>query len=114
MKKIILAILANGLGLYIATKFVSGVTVPLDIKNFALVIVALTLINLLLKPIMKLALLPVIILTFGLASFLVNALMLYFLDFLLPAVTIEGFLALIIATFILTLTNTIARSLGKK
>jgi len=113
IKKPVLMLLANGVGLYLATTFVPGITIPLDLKNFALVVVALTLINLLLRPIVKLLLMPVIILTLGLGSFIVNALMLYILDFLLPAVTIEGLVTLLIATLILSISNLVIRILGK-
>ena len=113
IKKPILMFLANGAGLYLETTFVENITIPLDLKNFALVVGALTLINLLLRPIVKLMFLPVIILTLGLGSFIVNAFMLYFLDFILPAVTIGGFTALLLTTFILSLSNVAARIIGK-
>ena len=111
--KPILMLLANAAGLYLATIFISGMTVPLDFKNFALVAGALTLINLFLRPIVKLMLIPVIILTLGLGSFIVNAFMLYFLDFLLPAVTIEGFVTLLYVTLILSISNLVIRIFGK-
>jgi len=113
IKKPLLMALANGAGLYLATKFVPDVTVPLDLKNFALAVGALTLINLLLRPIVRLMFMPVIILTLGLGGLVVNALMLYFLDFLMPAVTIEGLVALAIATLILAVSNLAIRILGK-
>ena len=113
IKKPLLMLLANGVGLYLATIFVPGINITLDLKNFALVVGALTLINLLLRPIVKLLFMPVIILTLGLGSFLVNAAMLYILDFLLPTVTIEGLVALFFATLILSISNLIVRILGK-
>jgi len=113
VKKLILMFLANALGLYLAARFLPDVDVALDPKNFSIIAGALTLINLFLRPIVKLLFLPVIILTLGLASFLVNAAMLYLLDFLMPTVTIGGLVALFLATLILSLSNIITRILGK-
>lgn len=113
LKKPILMLLANGIGLFVTAKFVTGVNIPLDFKNFALAVVALTAINLLVKPIVKLLFLPVLILTLGLGSIIINALMLYILDFLLTTVTIEGLVALAIATLILSISNLVIHILGK-
>ncbi len=113
IKKPLLMLVANAAGLYVATLFVDGISIPMDLKNFALVVGALTLINLLLRPIVKLALLPVIILTLGIGSVIVNAFMLYFLDFLLPAVTIDGLVALLLTTLMLSVSNLVVRIIGK-
>jgi len=102
LKKVALMLIANGLGLYIATQYVPGVTVPLNLGGFAVVVLVLTLINFFIRPFVKLVLTPLILLTLGIGSLIVNALMLYFLDFLLPAVTIEGFLALALTTVIVS------------
>ena len=113
LKKSMLMLLANGVGLFVTANFVTGVTIPLDFKGFALVIVSLTAINLLLKPVVKLLFMPVLILTLGLGSIIVNALMLYILDFLLTTVTIEGLVALVVATLILSISNLVIHILGK-
>ena len=97
--------LANGLGLYLAAQYVNGFTVSLTLESFVLVVAVLTLINLFIRPIIKLVLTPLLIITLGLGSLIVNGIMLYFLDFLLPAVTIEGLLALTLATLIVSVSN---------
>jgi len=112
-KKLILTLVANGVGLYLAATFVPGVTIPLDFKNLAIVVGALTLINLLLRPLIKLLFMPILILTLGLGGIIVNAFMLYILDFLIAAVTIEGLVALAIATLILSISNLTIHILGK-
>ena len=113
LKKPVLMLIANGVGLFVTASFVPGITIPLDFKGFVLVVAALTAINLLLKPIVKLLFMPVLILTLGLGSIIVNALMLYILDFLLTAVTIEGLVALTIATLILSISNFVIHIFGK-
>lgn len=105
LKKAALMFVANGIGLYIVARFINGVTIPLVLESFVVVALALTLINLLVRPVVKLVLTPILILTLGLGSLLVNALMLYFLDILMPAVTIEGLVALALATAVVSASN---------
>lgn len=92
----------NAAALYIANILISEVSFSLEIKQFALIVGVLTLINILVRPIIKLVLTPVIILTLGLGIILVNATTLYILDFILPTVTIEGFVALLLTAAILS------------
>jgi len=106
-------LLASSIGLYIATIYVPGVDIPLNLRGFALVVIALTLINLLIRPIVRLAFTPIIILTLGFGSIIVNAIMLYLLDFLLATVTIEGLVALIVATLIISASSIVVHILGK-
>jgi len=113
MKKLILTVIANALGLYLATAVVPGVSIPLDLKNFAVVVLVLTAINLMVKPIVKLLFMPILIITLGLGSLIVNALMLYILDFIMSAVTIEGLVALFVTTLILSATNLVIHIIGK-
>jgi len=105
IKKAALMFIANGMGLYIAAKYVPSITIPLTLEGFVPVVSVLTFINLFIRPFIKLVLTPIIILTLGLGSFIVNAAMLYFLDFLLPAVTIEGLIALMLATIIVSVSS---------
>lgn len=113
-KRLIGGLIANGLGLYIATLYVPGVDIPLTVSQFALVATTLTLINLFIRPFIKFVLTPIIILTLGLGSLIINALILYFLDFLLPTVTIEGLVALVLTTIIVSTANLVINFSSKK
>ncbi|MST04457.1 MAG: hypothetical protein EXS49_02750 [Candidatus Pacebacteria bacterium] len=66
---------------------------------------ALTLINLILKPIIKFLLSPIIILTFGLATVLINLGILIMLDFMFQSLTITGIYGLIYSTIVIGLVN---------
>ena len=105
LKKASLMFIANGVGLYLAARFIPNVTIPLTLEGFVLVAFVLTMINLFIRPFVKFVLTPIIVLTLGLGSLVVNALMLYFLDFLLPTVTIEGLVALALATLIVSISS---------
>lgn len=104
--RIIFAVVANGLALVVADHFVDGfVLAASDLKTFIIVALILTALNFILKPLLKLLLGPLIILTLGLGALLVNAVILKVLDFLSPALSIQGLVALLFATIIVSVVN---------
>lgn len=105
VQKFALTFIGNGLALYLAALYIPGVSIPLSLPKFALVVAVLTLINLFIRPIIKLALTPLIFLTLGLGFIAVNVLTLYLLDFLLTTVTINGFPPLIFTTLLVSAVN---------
>lgn len=113
IQKFALFFLANAIALYLATLFIDGVSIPLKLESFALVVAVLSLIHLFIRPLLKIALSPLIILTLGLANILVNALTLYLLDLILPTVMISGLTALLLTTLIVSITSTIFAATSK-
>jgi len=82
MKSILIKILANGAGLWVASLLLTGIRIdggaPLTNQLVTVLWVAAIfgLVNALIKPVLKVLALPVIILTLGLFSLVVNAAML--------------------------------------
>ena len=109
--RIAVALFANIVALYAAGRFINDFTVPSDIKHLVVAGVALTLINLLVRPILKLILSPIIILTLGLGVIAVNALTLTLLATLLQTVTINGILPLLYATILISFINIAIRKI---
>lgn len=112
---IVFAVIANGLALFAADRFVEGFVLATgDLKAFAIVTLILTVLNFVLKPVLKLLLGPIIILTLGLGAILVNAVILKVLDFLSPALSIQGLVALLYATLIVTAINFVFHLITRK
>jgi len=115
--KLLAALAGNGLGLWLAGRFIDGVTTPqdlssmVDLKELLIAATVLTAINLLVRPLLKLILSPVIVLTLGLGVILVNAITLYLLDYLMTSVTIVGLLPLLYATLIVSAVNLVIRKI---
>ncbi|RMD64527.1 phage holin family protein [Candidatus Parcubacteria bacterium] len=104
--RIFVALLTNTVSLLIAAKLVDGFS--LATSNLWSVVAAgaiFGLLNVTIKPILKLLLGPIIILTLGLALILVNLLVLSILDILLPQLTIEGGMALLYGTLVISAAN---------
>jgi len=104
MSKLFLKYLSILLAVYIVSKlfdtvFLSGVPAVL------LIGLVLLIVNLLLKPVLLLISLPFNILTFGLFSFVVNALTIMLADALVPGINLGGFLHCLLAALIIVIFN---------
>ena len=114
ISRLIFHFFTNFIALLATTYFIKEFEVVPDLASFSLVAGVFTLINVFIRPILKLILSPVIILTFGLGIILVNALTLYLLDIILTDITITGLSALIYATLIISLINILISFSAKK
>ena len=101
MRNFILQIITGILGLWLATKFVSGVefTGPIQILVFCGLVLGL--LNFFVKPLLKIITLPLRILTFGLFGLVINLGIIWLLDVIFPQLIIEGFLPLFWTTIII-------------
>lgn len=105
LAKIIVAIIANAVALYIAATYVPGFVLTGDLPTLAIVALVLTALNFFLKPILTLFFGPVIIITLGLGLIIVNAIILKILDILSQNLTIQTIPALVVATIIIGAVN---------
>ncbi len=100
------AVLANALGLYLAQRYVPGfVITPFTISVLSLLAAILTVLNALAKPLLKLLLGPFILITLGLGIIVINAIILYALDYFSPQLTITTIPALFFGTLIISAVN---------
>ncbi|MBM4464472.1 MAG: phage holin family protein [Chloroflexi bacterium] len=76
MRKLLLRWLINGVALYVAAELVKGINVIGGWQAWAVMALIFGLVNALIRPILKLLTCPLIILTLGLFTLVINALML--------------------------------------
>ncbi len=76
MPNLLIRLVINGVALWVASYLVPGITLTTDIGSVLLVAVVFGLINALIKPVVDFFTCPFYILTLGLFTFIVNALML--------------------------------------
>lgn len=102
--KLIGRLLINILALFIVEYLVPGFI----LANFTAAVVAaivIGIVNTLIKPILQLIALPISILTFGLAAFLINVSLLWLTAQFVPGFTIANFTTAIIASIVLSLVS---------
>ncbi len=108
-----LVFIANVAALYLATLFIKGFTVSLEPVSLLTVATFLSLLHLILKPVIRLLLGPLVVITFGFITFFINAGMLYLLDIASPDVTIATIQSLLLATALISFINVTFSFLGK-
>jgi putative membrane protein len=104
--------LITAIAIGIAAYLIPGVDVtPLGAVVLAVV---LALINIFLKPIISLLTLPLTIITLGLFSLVVNALLIMLADVIVPDFTVNGFWPAFFFAILVSLLNAILGGLGKR
>lgn len=90
----------------LAIIFVSWIVPGIEVSGFLpamLVVVIIALINTFIKPFLQIITLPINILTLGLFSLVINALLLMLAGFLSPGFEVEGFLSALLGSIVLSL-----------
>ncbi|WP_297523231.1 phage holin family protein [uncultured Clostridium sp.] len=82
-----------------------------SVEDLALFSVALVIVNLLIKPIVKFVSLPITCLTFGIFSLVINVLMIFVATYFVPGVSISGFISAMVLTIAISIATTIVHLL---
>ncbi|MBI2844992.1 MAG: phage holin family protein [Chloroflexi bacterium] len=100
--------IVNGVALWVAAKIIPGITVQNDVALIAAALV-LGLVNALIKPILQLLTLPVIILTLGLFTFVINAVMLLLTSWIAGLLgigfNVDGFLPALLGALVVSIVS---------
>jgi len=111
--RLISALAASALALYLADRFIDGVSITTDLKEFLYAAILLTLVNMFVRPIAKFVFSPIILLTLGLFSVVINAVILYAVDFYASGITINGLTALVFTSILVSALGLVSRKITK-
>lgn len=96
---------ANACGIYFAAQIVDKISYGDSFTALLVAAAILSVVNAVIRPFVVILSLPAYVITLGLFSLVVNALMLYLVDFLYGPFEVRGFLAPILAGVIIGLVN---------
>ena len=113
MLSLIVRLFSNSIALWVANWLVPGFVVNGGFKGFIIAGVLLGLLNLIVKPILKFISTPIIIITLGIFSLVINGFLLWLVSYLVNFVSIQTASALVWATIIVTIANVIITSVSK-
>jgi putative membrane protein len=102
--KLVVRLLVNTFALLVVAYLVPG----FQLANFwsaLIAAIAIGIVNTLIRPILQLIALPISILTFGIAAFLINVFLLWATSKVVPGFEITGFVTAIIASIVLSLVS---------
>ena len=107
---IIVRILVNAVALY-ATTFVPGIGWHGNLVQLVVAGAILGLFNLIVKPLAMLISLPLLIVTLGLFYFILNGILLWLAQFILPGYSVRDLVAGILGALVMTLVNWVLHAL---
>jgi len=110
--KLIFKLLTNALAVYLSSEILPGVALT-DFITALVVALVLGLLNILVKPILLLLALPINVLTLGLFTFFINALVVLLASRLVAGFKIRDFLTAMLFSLVLSLISSLLRSLIK-
>ena len=110
MIKNVIKFLINGFVVYATAYLLSGVTVS-SFKVALIVALVLAALNILIKPILLLLSLPVTILTLGLFTFVIDALMVILATKIVPGFSVDSFLTALVFSVVMTILSYILHKL---
>ncbi len=102
--------IVSGLSIFIAAYIIPGVEVA-DLTSALIVAVVLGIINTFLKPVLTILTLPITIITLGLFSLILNALLIMLASRLVAGFTVSGLLPAILFSIVLSIVNSILNSI---
>lgn len=107
-------ILANAAAIWAASRLINGFVFQGDLKDLLIAGIVLGIVNSFIRPVIKLLSLPLIILTLGLFTIVINIGMLYLVDSLLPTLHIRGFWAAFWGVIVISIVNPLVLSIFNK
>lgn len=114
MKRFIAQILSNILAIFLATELISGITYDKNWQTLVAAGIVLGAVNFLVKPFISLFSLPLLILSLGLFSIVINAIMLYLTAYLVEGFDIKNFLSALLASILISIINVFVSSVFRK
>ncbi len=117
--RFIFHIFSNAIAILIAANVVAGFVFNGDLVSLAIAAIVLSVINTFIRPIIKMVLGPILVLTFGLFIIVINAISIFLVPYLLNAlgfgspIAIGGYLPLLFATLIISAVNLIVGFVAK-
>ena len=105
MIKLLLRLVINAFALWFAALIVDGLPLEGNVLQILLVAAIFGLINALIKPLLKLITAPLIIVTLGLFTLLINAFLLWLTSLLTDVLTVESIWAAILGALIISVVS---------
>ena len=103
--KIVFRLIANFVALQVAINYIAGVGFSGGFLDLAKAAAIITLLNIFIRPFLDFILAPLVFLTLGLFSLVINAIMLWLTTYWAPQLDFTNWQALLLTTLIVTFVN---------
>lgn len=92
---------------WVADQLLSGISFTGNLGDWLIVAIIFGLVNGIIRPIVKLLTLPINLVTLGLFTLVINALMLWLTSWLSGALTVDGFITAFLGALIISIVSTV-------
>jgi putative membrane protein len=106
--------LGNALAFLVAAFLIPGFDLIGSLKGFFLLILIVTVIHMIVRPVIKIVFSPIIIISLGLFNIVINALILYIVDIYSRNISIDGLIALLFGTLLISVIGLFLRVSSEK
>lgn len=108
---LLIRILISAVAVYLAARFVPGISISGGIGTALVVAIVLGLLNAFLKPILVLLTIPITIVTLGLFYLVINVVMVYLTDKLVDGFAVSGFIAALLFSLVVSVVTWVIDSI---
>jgi putative membrane protein len=112
--KLILQILANAVGIFVAAYFIKDIKFTGDWLDYLIIGTILAVANLIIRPILKIITAPLMFITLGLFIIVINAVILFGVDWFVEELQVTGLFGYLFGSIILSIINGVILGLFKK
>lgn len=112
--KLVIHVATNALAIFIATYFIKEISFTGDWLDYLIVGTIMAAANLIVRPILKIISAPIIFITMGLFSLVINAALLFAVDWFVEKLTISGIMGYIWGSLIIAIINAVIIRAYKK
>ncbi|MFA5776611.1 MAG: phage holin family protein [Patescibacteria group bacterium] len=110
--KFIIRLIINALAVYLTSNLLAGISID-GFVTAIVVAVVLGIVNTLVKPILLLLTFPINFLTLGLFTWVINALMVVLVDYIVPGFSVSSFLWALLFSLVLSVISSILNKMIK-
>ena len=101
----VMRFLATVIAVYLTVNLVPGIIVAGGWTTMLLVALVWSVITMVIRPVLQLLALPITIITLGLFSFVLNALLFWGMEFIVPGFDVTGFIPALLGSIVLSLVS---------
>ncbi len=102
----LLNLLLSGLAVFVSGRIIPGVVIDTFMTSIVVAVI-LAIVNAFIKPVLVVLTLPINIVTLGLFSLVINAVMILLVDALVPGFSVNGFWTALIFSLVLSVVSTV-------
>lgn len=103
--KTALSFLGTAAAVFVTINLVPGITVSGGWVTILLVALAWSVITMVIRPVLQILTLPITVMTVGLFAFILNALLFWGIEFIVPGFDVQGFVPALAGAVVLSLAN---------